>query len=126
MEEFINCPGLNHIAKNIIVCLNGVDINACCHVNESWRDFINHQKIWEQNLRKKLDNAARQIPDIYEKLNANERTILDWKNFIENVLSSKDRQTIRLVANFTQDYLNQIYKNQRHRMILPPIHWASI
>ena len=68
MEEFINCPGLNHIAKNIIVCLNGVDINACCHVNESWRDFINHQKIWEQNLRKKLDNAARQIPDIYENL----------------------------------------------------------
>ena len=78
-------------------------------MNESWSDFIRQQKIWEQNLRKKLDNAARQIPDIYEKLNANERTILDWKKFIENVLSSKDRQKIRLVENFTQDYLN-LYK----------------
>ena len=61
LENFINNPGLQHLAENIFSHLNYKDLDACQLVNRSCRSILGNLKFWlrkfiQQGMSKKNQN----------------------------------------------------------------------
>ena len=60
-ENFLNNPGLQHLAENIFLCLNYKDLDACQLVNRSSKSILGNPKFWlskfiQIGMSKKIQN----------------------------------------------------------------------
>ena len=92
MENFINNPGLQHIAENVFLNLNHENLEKCRLVNESWKNILDNPMFW--------------IKKFIRRGGLSKKNQIDWMAAIQ-ITSNSD-----LEANILR-YLKQISKNER-------------
>ena len=85
MENFINNPGLQHIAENVFLNLNHENLEKCRLVNEYWKNILDNPMFWiEKFIRRGGLSKKNQI---------------DWMAAIQ-IMSNSDLEANILVGQF--------------------------
>ena len=92
MENFINNPGLQHIAENVFLNLNHENLEKCRLVNEYWKNILDNPMFW--------------IKKFIRRGGLSKKNQIDWMAAIQ-ITSNSD-----LEANILR-YLKQSSKNER-------------
>ena len=91
MENFINNPGLQHIAEKILFNLNYNNLRVCEHINQTMQQILNDLFFWLRKLIQKGLSPKNQE---------------DWKTAIDLTKNSE-------LEKFVLSYLKKSSKNEK-------------
>ena len=131
LENFINNPGLQHLAENIFSHLNYKDLDACQLVNRSCRSILGNPKFWlrkfiQQGMSKKNQNdwinaiqLAKETDfernlQLYLKRSLWKAKLIDIPCYIDENILQKSSEFIK---EFGYQALNRLHRTKNNHSL---------
>ena len=135
MENFINNPGLQHIAEKILFNLNYNNLRVCEHINQTMQKILNDPFFWLRKLIQKGISPKNQ-EDWKTAIDLTKNSELE--KFVLSYLkkSSKNEKVVDLYCYINEDFIMKSGEKIKESMKIEntnaldingrtPIYWAS-